>query len=396
MSPRQRRSATGDQIRVVALVDSLERPGGGERLAVEGVARLDPERFERTLCVTRWREEVAGTPSVAACIARLEQAGVTILRLNRSARFAVWAFRPLLARLRESDVVHGHMFGSNVWASVLGRVAAVPAIVAHEHMWGYTASRTRPLVDRELIARLSDAFIAVSDEGRRQMIETERIPPTDIVLIRNGIPALPRVDRSSARRALGLPEEAQVVGSVGHLRSEKAFEVLVAAAAAARSDAPGLRVIIAGEGPERGRLEGLISELGLSQTVDLLGERDDVATILGACDVAVCCSAFEGGPLSVMEYMDAALPVVASDVGGLPEMVEDEVTGILVPPRDPAAIARALTRLLGDPELRSRMGVEARARRERDYDIDSWARALESLYRRLLGSEAQQATAWTD
>jgi glycosyltransferase involved in cell wall biosynthesis len=384
MSPRLRRSATGDPIRVVALVDSLERPGGGERLALEGVARLDPERFERTLCVTRWRAETAGTPSVAACVARLEQAGVTLLPLNRSARLAVWAFRPLLARLRDSDVVHGHMFGSNVWASVLGRIAGVPAIVAHEHMWGYTGGWKRSLVDRELIARLSDAFIAVSEVGRRQMIETERIPPADIVLLRNGIETLPRVDRRAARRALGLPEDAQVVGSVGHLRSEKAFEVLIAAAAAARGNVPGLRIIIAGEGPERGRLEGLISELGLSQTVDLLGARDDVATVLGACDVAVCCSDFEGGPLSVMEYMDAALPVVASEVGGLPELVEDGVTGVLVPPRDPAAIARALKRLLGDPELRSRMGVEARARRERDYDIDSWARALEGLYERLL------------
>ena len=384
MSPRQRRSATGEKIRVVALVDSLERPGGGERLALEGVARLDPERFERTLCVTRWREEMAGTPSVAACVARLEEAGVTMLPLNRSSRLAVWAFRPLLARLRESDVVHGHMFGSNVWASVLGRVAGVPAIVAHEHMWGYTGGRTRSLVDRELIARLSDAFIAVSGEGRRQMIETERIPPQDIVLLRNGIETLPRVDRGAARRALGLPQEAQVVGSVGHLRGEKAFEVLIAAAASARGNMPGLRVIIAGEGPERGRLEELISKLGLSQTVDLLGERDDVATVLGACDVAVCCSDFEGGPLSVMEYMDAGLPVIASDVGGLPELVEDGVTGVLVPPREPAAIARALARLLGDPELRSRMGEEARARRERDYDIDSWARALERLYERLL------------
>jgi glycosyltransferase involved in cell wall biosynthesis len=85
-----------------------------------------------------------------------------------------------------------------------------------------------------------------------------------------------------------------------------------------------------------------------------------------------------------MEYMDAALPVIASDVGGLPELVEDEVTGVLVPPREPAAVGRALARLLGDPELRSRMGEEARVRRERDYDIDSWARALESLYERLL------------
>jgi glycosyltransferase involved in cell wall biosynthesis len=374
---------------VVVMIDSLRNPGGGERLAVENALRLDPARFETTLCITRWDDSLETVEPAASMLAELRSAGVGVLGLRRAGRLSLGSWRPLIALMRERrvDVLHAHLFGSNVWAAVLGTLGRVPAVVAHEHMWAYGgegASRVRPLLDRDLIGRFADAFIAVSAVGRRRMIEIERVDPAKIRVIPNGIAGFAPGDGAAVRAELGIDPGAPLVGSVGHLRPEKAYAVLVAAAAVLRDAVPEAVVVIAGEGAERPALEAQIAALGLDGRVRLLGARADVPDLLAALDVAVCCSDFEGGPLSVMEYMEAALPVVATDVGGIPELVLDGETGLLVPPQDPAALAAAIEKLLADPDRRARMGELARAERRRRWDLAVWAGRLEELYCELL------------
>jgi glycosyltransferase involved in cell wall biosynthesis len=375
-----------DKVKVVVMLDSLQRPGGGERLAIEGAIRLDPERFERTFCLTRWDDEFERREPARELLARLRSAGVRVIGLRRRGRFDIWAWRPLLKMLRRDriDVLHAHLFGSNAWASVLGRIARVPVVIAHEHMWAYNGGGLRPLIDRELIARLADTFIAVSEQGRRSMIEVERIPAERVVVIANGIPEMAAGDGARIRDELGIPPGAPLVGSVGHLRAEKAYEVLIEAAGELRSERPQLRVLIVGEGPERDTLERLSATLGLGETVTLAGARDDIPDLLAALDLAVCCSDFEGGPLSVMEYMAAGLPVVATRVGGLPELVRDGETGVLVPARDPRALSRALAELLDDPVRRLELGTAGRELVLSEYGIDAWVESLERLYLSLL------------
>ncbi|HEY8002315.1 MAG TPA: glycosyltransferase [Solirubrobacterales bacterium] len=375
-----------DKVKVVVMLDSIQRPGGGERLAIEGAIRLDPERFERTLCLTRWDDEFERQEPARELLARLRSAGVRVIGLRRRGRFDLWAWRPLLRLLRceRIDVLHAHLFGSNVWASVLGRIARVPVVIAHEHMWAYNGGGLRPLIDRELIARLADTFVAVSQQGRRSMIEVERIPAERVVVVTNGIPEMAAGDGARIRDELGIPPQAPLVGSVGHLRAEKAYEVLIEAAGELLPERPQLRVLIAGEGPERDSLERLSATLELGAAVTLAGARDDIPDLLAALDVAVCCSDFEGGPLSVMEYMAAGLPVVATRVGGLPELVRDGETGVLVPARDPRALALALAELLDDPVRRRELGAAGRELVRSDYGIDAWVASLESLYLSLL------------
>ncbi|MFI5123015.1 MAG: glycosyltransferase [Vicinamibacteria bacterium] len=375
-----------DKVKVVVMLDSIQRPGGGERLAIEGAIRLDPERFERTLCLTRWDDEFERQEPARELLARLRSAGVRVIGLRRRGRFDLWAWRPLLRLLRceRIDVLHAHLFGSNVWASVLGRIARVPVVIAHEHMWAYNGGGLRPLIDRELIARLADTFVAVSQQGRLSMIEVERIPAERVVVVTNGIPEMAAGDGARIRDELGIPPQAPLVGSVGHLRAEKAYEVLIEAAGELLPERPQLRVLIAGEGPERDSLERLSATLELGAAVTLAGARDDIPDLLAALDVAVCCSDFEGGPLSVMEYMAAGLPVVATRVGGLPELVRDGETGVLVPARDPRALALALAELLDDPVRRRELGAAGRELVRSDYGIDAWVASLESLYLSLL------------
>ncbi len=368
------------------MIDSIARPGGGERLAVENAIGLDPVRFDRTLCITRWEDGLERAEPAASILGRLEEAGVRVIKLRRSSRGAIWAWWPLIRALRRerTDVLHGHLFGSNLWAVILGRASRVPVVVAHEHMWAYGGNRIRPFLDRDLIARYSDAFIAVSEEGRRRMIEVERIDPARITLISNGIAGFQPGDGVTIRRELGLEPGDPVIGSVGHLRREKAYEVLIEAAALLRDEGLSPVVLIAGEGTERAQLESLIAARGLSGRVRLLGARSDVPDLLAALDVAVCCSDFEGGPLSVMEYMEAGLPVVASDVGGLPELIDDGESGTLVAPRDPGALAAALGKLIGDPDQRRQMGERGRRLRRERWSLGAWAERIEALYLELL------------
>lgn len=369
------------KIRVVVLIDSLLNPGGGESLAVEAAIQLDPHRFERTLCITRWDQRLRADEPGRSLIERAEDAGVRVIGLDRTSPLALTAWKPLYRLLRDErvDVIHGHMFGSNLWAVVIGLLARVPVRIAHEHMWDYSGGRIRSFLDRELIARGSSAFIAVSGAGLRSMIEVEKIPERRLVLIENAVAATPPGKVTALSEELGFDPMAPVVTSVGNLRPEKAFSVLVESMALLRQQHPSARAVIAGEGECRDALAAQIAELGLEEVVTLIGFRRDVQDVLASSRIAVCCSDSEGGPLSVMEYMNAGLPVVATEVGGLPELVLPGQTGLLVPPRDPSALASAIGGLLDDPARARAMGEAGRQSRA-GRDLGSWAHALQDLY----------------
>lgn len=371
--------------RVVTLVDLPARGGGAERVASDIATGLDRERFESTLCISRWKSSYRDSPEVAEELARLGDAGVRFVGLERRGR-RPWAWGKLLKLLRREkvDVLHAHKFGSNVWGTVIGRAAGVPAIVAHEHTWSFEGEPLRRFLDRELIGRGADAFLAVSRADRQRMIELEGIPADKVLFVPNGIRATATPTGRDFRGELGIEPGTPVVGTVCVLRPQKALEVLVEAAATLAERFPALRVLVAGEGDERERLEGMISSRGLGSTVTLLGHVADVPDLLAALDVAVCCSDFEGSPLSVMEYMEAGRPVVATRVGGLPDLIEDGVHGLLVPRRDPAALATAIGRLVERPELAAEMGRRGQERRRHELDVATTVRRIEALYEELL------------
>ena len=365
------------KLRVVTLVDRPTVTGGAERLAVQVAARLDRDRFESVLCASRRTDE----PLLAA---ELADAGVEVLNLGRESKLDLRAWRPLVRRLRNGvDVVHAHMFGSNVWGTVLGRLTSVPVIVAHEHTWSFQGRPVRRFLDRELVGRYADAFVAVAAEDRRKMIEVEGVDAEKIRLVPNGIPDPVPGDGGAVRRELRIDADAPVIGVVCELRAQKALEVLFAAAARLRGELPALKVLVAGDGPEREHLEAEVERLGLEGTILLLGIRRDVPALLGALDVAVLSSDYEGSPLSVMEYMAAAKPIVSTRVGGVPELVEDGREALLVEPRDPVALAESIGRLLHDPAEAKRLGEAARDRQRREYSLDAMVHRVERLYEEL-------------
>ena len=378
------------KIRVITLADDLGLVGGGEKLARLTTLGLDRNRFERSLCVSRWPGGRHDDPSVAEALEELADGGVRVIGLRRSSPAQLWAWRPLVETLRREriDVLHAHKFGSNVWAAALGPLTGTPVTLAHEHSWSFEGQPLRRFLDRELIARRVSAFIAVSSEDRRRMIELEGIDRAKIRLIPNGIPATKRLAGSDLRAELAIPADAPVLGSVGMLRAEKRHDLLIEAVAELMPRFPRLRLLLVGEGEERGRLEALVRRLDIERSVDLLGRRSDVGDVLAALDVAVSSSDREGSPLSVMEYMQAGLPVVATRVGGVPDLVEDGVTGTLVARGSGRALANGIAPLLEDPSLAREMGRRGQALCTSRFSLEAMVANLQDLYEELLEARA--------
>ncbi len=398
-----RRSAAGaraaERVRVVTLVDLLSRDGGAEQVALAIATRLDPARFESILCISRWPPPPpmkTDDPSAQAALELVREAGVRFLPLARRRKLDAFAWARLGGFLRRErvQVLHAHKFGSNVWGTLVGRMARVPVVLAHEHTWSYEGQPLRRLLDRELIARGADRFIAVSREDRRRMTDVERIDPSRTLFIPNSVLVRTPSGTRDVRAELGIAPDVPVIGSVGLLRTQKAYHLLLRATSLLIERWPRLTVLLVGDGPERAALEQLAGALGVQHTVRFLGLRSDVGDILAALDIAVCCSDFEGSPLSVLEYMDAALPVVATAVGGLPDLIEPGVHGLLVAPGDPPALAGALAELLADPQRGRAMGARGRERRRAEFDIDVIVGRLEHLYGELLLERGAAAPAW--
>jgi glycosyltransferase involved in cell wall biosynthesis len=371
------------RLKVVTLVREIGPAGGGgaERVARDLLVELEPKRFERILYVSRPPRDRTGEKVVAD----MRRRGVDVRFLRRRFKYDPLAWWPLFRALRREriDVLHTHAFGQNAWGSLLGRLAGVPVVIAHEHNRDFNGRALHPVIDRELIARCAGAIIVVSGEARRRMIQVERVPPERLVLLPNGVRALPRGDGRALREDLGIGTDDPVVGTVCIIRSEKALDVLVRAAALLARGFPRLRLLIAGTGPDRERVEAVTEQVGLSDRVHFAGARTDVHDVLAAIDVAVICSDYEGSPRSILEFMDAGKPIVATEVGGIPEAIEDGVHGLLVPPRDEAALAAALGRVLADLDVGSEMGARARDRCRREFSLDRTVESLERLYEEL-------------
>ena len=379
-------------LRILTLVDLIVPLGGAEKIASQVALALDRDRFEPAICVTRFDAQIEQRPVQE----EIERANVPLIRLDRRGPLELRPWRVLTRFMRDwgVDVVHAHKAGSNFWAALLGPGAGAPALIAHEHGWSFEEHALRHLVDRHFVARRVDALVAVTEADRARMIQAG-LPADKVRVIHNGIRKPPPPDPGrDVRRELDIDPGRPLVGIVATLRPEKAIDVLIKAADELRSDFPDIAVLVVGSGTdispgERGRLEGLIAELDLSAHVKLLGGRSDVPDILDILDVAVLCSSHEASPLAVMEYMEAAKPVVATRVGGIPDMVEDGVTGLLVPPNDPEALAQGIATLLRDPDRAAKLGEAGRERRRTEFSIEATARHFEELYEELHRSKAR-------
>jgi glycosyltransferase involved in cell wall biosynthesis len=240
----------------------------------------------------------------------------------------------------------------------------------------------------------TDTIIALSDWHAQYLLHTDKIDPSRITIIPNGIlveefSSVAPGSRRVVREELGVGPGDPVVIMVAGLREGKEHDVLIRAASHLVRERPTLKVVIAGDGPTRPRLEQLASSLKMSEHVLFIGERHDVPELLHASDILVLASVAEAMPLSVIEAMAAGTPVVASAVGSVPDIIEDGVNGVLVPPSNTERLAEALARILDDPAAANQMVEHARNSVLENFTLDRMVNDYERLFERLTNRARQ-------
>jgi glycosyltransferase involved in cell wall biosynthesis len=337
-----------------------------------------------------WSLSVVSMLPPKAYVDELESAGICVYNLRMRRKVpdprALFRFCRILRHLRP-QIVHSYMFHANLLARVARLITPVPILVSSVRGLN-EGGRLRDLAYR-FTDPLADITTQVSEAGKQRYIRVGAVPPSKIVYIPNGIDTSrfhpnPTV-RKVVRESLGYSEEIFVWLTVGRLEPVKNHRELIQAFCEVVSEYPHARLLIAGQGPLHPVLEQQIAASGLSTHVRLLGIRHDIPELLNAADAFVLPSLWEGMSNALLEAAATALPIVATNIGGNPEVVLDGVSGYLVPPSEPAALTEAMGRLLGIPkEQRLGMGLAGRAHVVQNFDLERVVDRWEALYRELL------------
>jgi glycosyltransferase involved in cell wall biosynthesis len=376
-------------LRIMLVVNSVEM--GGVEEHVRQIATGLVEREAQVSAIVP--EEAAIDPLARAAIA----AGVTVERLTLSRGM----LRPAglkrllrmvrLLRARRPDLLHLHLigFGGGRWALLGAILARVPAIVCTIHVAPQERQDRKTRLGRALLTPFVDRYIAVSQASKDRLVANLDMPPASLVVVPNAV-ELGRFDapaesaRSAIRRRWEIPPDAPVLGVLARLAPQKGLTYLISAMPAILAEHPDVYALVVGEGYLRPDLEAQARSLGVDGRVLLVGYHQNVVEHLQASDLFVLPSLFEGMPLSILEAMGAGLPVIATAVDGTPEVVLDGETGLLVPPEDPPALARAVNRLLSDRALATRMGQAGRARAD-SFSESALLDRVGSVYRQAIG-----------
>lgn len=356
---------------------------GAERLVLNLLLHHDRSRYH-PICVC------LQDPKGSYYEERLRAAGIEVHFLGKGSKASWSAFRKLDALFRQyrPAIVHTHLIALSYAYFPMMRYRTPVRVhtvhnLAHKEIGVRVARFVRLLAFRYRIGGVVP--VAIAEEVRKTIQQVYGYP--DPPLIPNGIStdeyAPDPVGRACWRAENVIEPDAIVITVVGRLTEQKNHALLLRAFARLHSIQP-LRLLVVGDGELRQQLEQQAAESGISAKVRFLGLRADVPAILNASDIFVLPSRWEGNPLSVQEAMASGLPVVATTVGGVPELVENGVSGLLVPSEDEAALANALQTLIDHPHLRQQMGEAALIRARQRFDIRITVQQYEQLYETLL------------
>lgn len=366
--------------KVLHVIDSLDL-GGAQTLLLEICRNADRERYE---------VEVACMHGLGVFAAEFGKEGIKVHSLSPGKWPPLYIpnFPRLLRRL-DPDILHFHLFGSNLIAKPLAALAGKLTLIVHDHC--NDAGRGNPvmLFADALTNRLAAKVIAVSDSIRDFLILHEGVDPDRVMTLSNGIDSHlfhPAEDgqRALAKSALGLPSDALVIGGMGRLVPQKNFARFLDVAARVLSKNPSAVFVIAGTGPQEEELKAKASLLGINERVRFLGHASDRLSLYHAFDALLMTSDFEGTPMVLLEAMSCALPVVASAVDGIAEVCTNGHDALLIAPGDEDGFTQALSRILRDEGLRKALGMNARNTILERYEIRYLVRRIEGIYEEVL------------
>lgn len=371
-------------IEILHLRDTHEVGGPGKTI-LESHQAIDPSRFRLHLGVFLTRKESGDTPFTAE--ARRRQFPVHFIRgFNQYDPRIVWRVADLVQTLR-IDIVHAHEVKSDVIAYLASRLQPVP-IVTTLHGWIGNSVKQRLLtaLDRRIV-RAFDRVIAVSSPIEQACLAAG-VRRERLRLVHNAI-VVERYRRTGRRGALSeliaRPLASPVLASIGRLSAEKGHADLIEAVAIVVKRGYKLSVVLVGDGPERSKLLEMVRTHGLDSLVHLPGYGSDSARVLEDVDLLVLPSHTEGLPNAALEALAMEVPVLATPVGGTPEVISDGATGRLVPPHSPGELADAIVEFLSDPEQWRQMAKRGRLHVEANFDFQTRTRKLEAIYTELVG-----------
>jgi glycosyltransferase involved in cell wall biosynthesis len=351
---------------------------GGERYLLALATELDRKRFRLSVIV----------PDDGPLVDRLHALDVETACVPLDRRLvSPSAFGDLvraLQRLRP-DIVQSHGARSNVYTRLAARYAGVPVVLStvHNSLFDYDVPgwrRTLYVLAERLTSGLADRILAVSGAIARDLVERYGVDAARTVIVRNGIDAWafrPARGPAAVRTELGIADGRRVIVMAGRMTPQKGWDVLLEAAARLAAVRADLAWVLVGDGPLRPALTRRAAELAIA--AHFTGARADMADLFGCADVVVLASRSEGLPFTLLEAMALGKPVVATRVGGVPEVVEDGRSGRLVAREDPAALASAVAAVVDSPEAVA-MGARGRARVEACFTLDAMVRAVEGVY----------------
>jgi glycosyltransferase involved in cell wall biosynthesis len=352
--------------------------GGAERLIADTVRKLDRSRYDPVVCCIQARGEMA---------TEIERSGVPVICIERmqSKRFD-WGAVGVLERLLASEriaLVHAHLYHANLYGRLACLRAGVPAVVSVHNT--YTAPKLHRRLINRFLARSTKRVIAVSEDIKRDLMRHDGIPAERIVVIANGVDferLSSSLTRAQARQRLGIAETTLALGCVARLEEQKGHRFLLEAMSQLR-DLP-VRLFLIGDGRLRADLEQRAASLGVADAVRFLGLRSDVPAILPALDLYAMPSLWEGLSIALLEAMAAGLPVVATDVGGVRQVLGEEQCGVRVSPGNAGELAQAIRALAASPGRRAALGAHARRRALERFSLDATLAALTAVYEEAL------------
>lgn len=367
------------RIKILQIIPTLDQSGAEKQLALLA-SNLSRDQFEVRVCaLTRggYYEPMLRAAGIEVAIVgkRFKCDPVSFWRLRQ----AIAGFRP--------DVVHTWLFAANSYGRIAARWAGRPRVVAAERCVDSWKRSDQLLLDR-LLAGWTDAIV-VNSQAVAAFYQKSGIPAEKLRVIRNAVePAAEGSERNAVLAELGIAPETPVIGFVGRLWPQKRVQDLIWATDILKIAGWKLRLLIVGDGPRRTALERFARNLELGETVQFLGHRADAQRLLGALDVVVLPSKFEGMPNVVLEAMRLGKPVIATRIAGMDEVVADGQTGLLVPPQKPFELARAIRRLLLDSAWRARLGAAGQARAAEHFSVAKMVDAYGRLYCELAEGKA--------
>ena len=380
-SARRSEATDGERLRIHVVIDSMGA-GGAELLLADFTAGAGDAGIDLSVSFLSRRER-------EPALERLRRLGIEPQPIRVDRLVSAASVRRVRAHLSavEPDLVHTHLAYSDALGGLAARSLGIPTVsTIHVMRWGGDAREaTRERLIRAVRRRCAARVVVVSEAARQAFLAQTGERPERVVTVHNGVLADPKPGEGRAVRAeLGIEPDATVVGMLSVLRGGKGHEQALDALRELLPRHPGLRLLIAGDGEARAGLEQAAADLG--PAVVFAGFRDDAMATLDAVDVLLHPSRFDAFPTALLEAMSARVPVVATAVGGIPEIVRDGETGTLIDPRAGGAeVAAGLRPLLEDAARRARLGAAGRARYEAEFTAADWAWRTRALYDEVLG-----------